>query len=235
MRAQERAQEQTSIDVEQIIAHSLEAEGGRTALEAVKDWMAKYTMKAVAPTGEFIGERTDYWKTEPTKLRIEQSLAGAQVIIGFDGESTWFQQGDRVVDAPKLIADSIKADVKRAYLTLKYKEKGYRVEYLGVQKVEEKEAHAVQFTHDGDVTVLCFDKETFLTVKQEYTGPDLVTGRAVKNEIFLSDYRPVENVKMPFKLVVLQDGKKAAELALKEIKLNPPLEDSLFAKPAVKQ
>ena len=223
------------VNPEEIIEKSIAAQGGREALEGVKDTVMTLSIKIYTPQGEYLGERVVYSKSEPVKTRIEQTILGVQTIIGYDGQTAWLEQMGRVMVAPQAITDSFKAGALRENLLLKYKEKGCSVEYLGQDEVEGRACHRIKFIDkEGNETIYCFDSETYYPIKTEFEAPDESTGQLVKNEVISSDFRTVEGMVVPFKHVVFIKGEKAAESMVKEVKINQGLDDALFSMPEKK-
>jgi len=228
------AKVKAQVNPEEIIAKSVEAQGGRDALEKVKDQVVIATIKAFTPQGTLIGEQKVYSKTEPIKVRVEQTLLGMTIIIGFDGETIWLEQMGNVMTAPPAIANPLKASIARENLLLKYKERECKVQYLGESEVDKQSCHQIKFTDkEGNETILYFDVKTFFPIKSEYsaTGQE---GAIVKNELIFSDFKPVENLMFPFKTISYSNGNKTAETVITEIKINQDLEDSLFLMPEKK-
>ena len=54
-------------------------------------------------------------------------------------------------------------------------------------------------------------------------------GAPVQAERTLSDFRVVAGVKVPFKMVTSQDGKKTMEAVAEDIQINVPIDESLFS------
>jgi len=223
------------VNPEEIIEKSIAAQGGREVLEGVKDMVTTLSIKIFTPQGEYLGERTAYTKSEPMKVRIEQTMMGVQTIIGYDGQTAWLEQMGRVMVAPQTIMDSIKASEIREDLLLKYKEKGCSVEYLGEEKVGERTCHMIKLTDkEGNETIFCFDAETYYVIKMGFQAPDERTGEMVKNEVVNSDFRPVEKMIVPFKIESFVGGEKLMESVIKEVKINQGLDDALFTMPEQK-
>lgn len=219
------------IKPEEIIEKSIEAQGGRAVLESVKDSVVTASCKIHTPQGEFLAERKVFLKSDPTKMRMEQTLLGMETVIGYDGETAWLQQMGKTMAAPQAIQDSIKASLSREDLLLKYREKGFKVEYLEESRVENSRCHKILFEGpDGEETVYHFDAETHLPLKMEFDGPD-ETGKIVRSEAINSDFRNVENMMIPFHSVFLADGKTVMETTLRTIEINAGLDDALFSKP----
>lgn len=219
------------INPEKIIEKSIQAQGGRDALESIKDQVKIASFTTYTPRGTFLGERKVYTKYDPPRIRTELTLLGMEIITGFDGQKVWIKRMGKVMEAPESIADSVKASTKRDRLLLNYKEKGCKVEYGGENRVNEQPCYQIKFTDkEGSVTIYYFDVNTYLPVKVEYDAPDQ-TGKTVKNEVINSDFRPVGALIMPFKTVVFVDKQKTMETVIKEIEINQGLENDLFSMP----
>jgi len=222
------------VNPEEIIKKSIDAQGGREALEKVKDTVSTASVKIYTPQGEYLGERKTYTKSEPEKLRFEMTFLGMTTIIGFDGQKAWMEQMGKTMLAPQTMTDSFKASMKREDLLLKYKVRECQVEYLGPSEVENQSCHKIKFTDkEGNETIYHLDVKIYLPIKIEFDAPD-ESGKIAKNEILESDFRSVENLLMPFKVITYVNGKKLMETAINEIRINQNLEDSLFSIPEKK-
>lgn len=222
---------QAQLKADEIIERSIMAQGGQEALEKIKDTVATLYLKIHTPQGELLAERKVYSKTEPFKIRIEQNILGNQLIIGFDGEKTWMQQMGKTILAPEVIHNSMKASAGRENILLKYKQKGGKAEYLGEKQVEDKRCYQVKIVGpEISETSYYFEAETFLPIKMEFEAPDEF-GKIARTETVSSDFRQVENIVVPWKTIILVNGRKTMEITIQEIKYNQGLEDALFTPP----
>ncbi|MEW6455325.1 MAG: outer membrane lipoprotein-sorting protein [Acidobacteriota bacterium] len=225
---------QEKVDLEKIIQMSIDAQGGKEILDKVNESYIVAGIKVFTPQGEFLGERKIYMRSEPMRIRIEQTIMGVETVIGYDGEKAWFQQMGQAIEAPKFIFDSFKASEKRENLLMRYKEKECKLEYLGVSNIEGRDCHGIKFIDkQGEETNIFFDKETFLPVKTEYSARN-ESGQIVKTENISFDFKEVEGMKIQFRSVAYADGKKIMETTIKEIKLNPGFDDKIFSMPEKK-
>ena len=81
----------------------------------------------------------------------------------------------------------------------------------------------------GQTFTLYFAPDASLA-RIDYVGPG-PSGEARQTEIF-SDWKPVGGIRYPHRRQVLMDGQPYLESSLISLTLDPPLEDSLFKKPA---
>jgi len=222
------------IKAEEIIEKSLQAQGGRQLLEKIQDSVVTASARIYISTGELLTERVVYSKRNPVRLRIEETVLGMKVVIGYDGEKIWMEQMGKIMLMPENLAPAVKASLKREDLLLRYKDKGYKIEYIGETQVEGKKSYQVKIIDpEGEETIYYFEAETFLPLKMEYMAPD-ETGKIFKNEIISLDFRKIENMVVAFKVIGYTDGRKTLELNIQEIKINQGLADSLFQMPEKK-
>ena len=75
---------------------------------------------------------------------------------------------------------------------------------------------------------LFLNADTKMPVKMSYQGQNMM-GAPVASEEMFSDFREVAGVKLPFKSVTHQDGKKAREAIASEININVEVDEGEFA------
>ena len=100
-------------------------------------------------------------------------------------------------------------------------------------KVGDRTAVVVNVKHynHGDMR-FCFDKETGLLVKAEYTVHSREHGgKEVGQEVLYSEYKDFDGLKHPTKYVINRDGKKFIESEMLELKSVDKFDDKKFAKP----
>ncbi|HYE15433.1 MAG TPA: S41 family peptidase [Pyrinomonadaceae bacterium] len=198
-------------EVERILARYVEAIGGRAAIEAVKSRASKGTFEG-SFSGIAVAGTVEIAEKAPNKSVAVISLAGfGEVRRGFTGEYGYEQTalvGFREIEGHELEDMRLSSDLhwavnfRRNYRTMVLK---------GVEKLEGGEAHMVEATTAAGVpTRLYFDAKTGLLVRRD--------------ETYLSDYREVDGVRIPF---LHRSG--TTVLALKEVRHNAPLEDAAFA------
>jgi hypothetical protein len=78
---------------------------------------------------------------------------------------------------------------------------------------------------------LYFDKNTGLLVMTQRYGVDASSGKEFREEKVLSDYRDVDGLKSPRRVVIYRDGKTYMEVEVTGVKYLEKLDESVFAKP----
>jgi hypothetical protein len=171
------------------------------------------------------------------KVRIEGELGaggeGRKLLVIINGDAGWEKKGDQGRDTPEGLVPALKSAfyaLRMPHLLPGLKDQAFTLATRGGQPVEGKDAVALSVNHKDrpEVTVL-FDKETGLPVKSQtrITGPD---GREITVEFFYSDYREVNGVKHPMKIVLKADGNEFT-IELSEILQKDQVDESEFAKP----
>ena len=114
------------------------------------------------------------------------------------------------------------------------KDKAYTLNALGEIKIHDRPAVGIRVTSKGHKDVnLYFDKATGLLTKSERRALN-DNKMEVSEETFYGDYKDVDGVKVPMKVVVHHDGKKYVEMEITEQRFLDQLDDSEFARPGAK-
>jgi hypothetical protein len=102
------------------------------------------------------------------------------------------------------------------------------VQHLGSEEVAGQKCQALLVTPKNVKSFkLYLDAATMMPVKLSYQGMNMMGAPSNSEEMF-SDFREVSGVKLPFKTVTNQDGKKAQEATATEIVLNAAVEENMF-------
>ncbi|RMA64438.1 outer membrane lipoprotein-sorting protein [Ulvibacter antarcticus] len=161
----------------------------------------------------------------------------------FDGETLW-NTNQMTMAAEKSDAESTENFKKNLNdfpdPLLNYKEKGYTAELIGKETIEGTETFKIKLVKepimvDGveadDVSYYYFDTENFVPIVMETeitSGP----GKGMTVIAKYSDYQEVDGIFFAFSI---KNGVKEmpgeTEITIKDIKINPEIEDSIFAFP----
>ncbi len=172
------------------------------------------------------------------------SFQGKEIKQGvFDGETLW-SHNFMTMKAEKSDAEATENmklnsnDFPDSFID--YKEKGYTVELLGKETIDGTETFKIKIikepiTVDGkkedDTSYYFFDTENFVPIaiqSQIKSGPS----KGMTQEITMSDYQEVEGLYFPFSMTQgLKDQPQKQPITITEIKLNPEVNDTLFAFP----
>lgn len=174
-----------------------------------------------------------YWRW-PDQERTEYSKQRDWVVIytGDQGYDTTFR-GTRLVDPEDLTAylhrrDHSLAVVLRHWLS----EPGTALFYEGAGLTQNKPVQTVSIVNSRNQSVtLYIDRYTHLPVKKSYQVRDPVSReRDEQSEVF-DHYQPVQGIMTPFSILLFRNGEITGELAVKKVRYNLGVSDSLFVPP----
>jgi photosynthetic reaction center cytochrome c subunit len=223
----EQASGEPSAD--QILDKYIQALGGAQRVAAVTSFAGKGTYQG-------------YAELEKSPIEITAKAPGQRATIihtsngdwttTYDGRTGWVAEPGRPVPLLELTGqflEAVKVDADLAFpARIKQSFTQWRVGYPTM--INDHEVEVLQGSSGGNFPVkLYFDKESGLLVRQvRYTNSPVGLN---PTQIDYMDYRDVSGVKMPFRWTTTwTDGKASTELG--EIKVNTPIADAQFAKPA---
>ena len=228
------AQAQEPKTAEEIITKHVEAIGGRAALDACKT--TRVTGKATLSTGveaSFINE-----VKQPDKFRLEAKPAGRDSIVhASDGQVCWWvilgQPQKMPEDLAKLLRNMTPIGAVGGPLVA-YRAKGHRVELVGMEEVNDRQAYKLKLTckedAEGDEEFHFIDAETFLLSRIE--AKKTIMGQTTEAIRTFSDYRRVDRLMFAFaeKERAGQGGREYVRI-VEKVELNVDLPDERFAMP----
>jgi predicted aspartyl protease/tetratricopeptide (TPR) repeat protein len=167
------------------------------------------------------------------KVRVEMTMLGAPMIIGYDGKNSWQQYGDWVTPASstttELLADEMKHGLPALTDALDSKTK---LELLPAQTVRGKQCDVIKLTTaDGKTTTFYADQTSHLILRADYDGVDHELGMRAAQSIDYEDYRPVAGSKEPYKVVHYSNGRKKTETVIKTIDADVVIDEKAFVMP----
>jgi zinc protease len=213
--------------LDDVLAHYVEALGGKAALEKVATSSEKGTFEA--PDFGASGPIEIYAKTGD-KYAMSIDISGyGMVRRGYDGTSGWSDepQGGLRDLAGDELADMRRGAAFNAPLRLKDLYPGLAVR--GSDKVNGHDAWVLDATINELKHSLYFDASTGLLVRNddEVKTPD---GKGTQVTYF-ADYKAVDGVQEPF-TITQSSPQVNFNIKMTEVKHNDPVDDAKFAKPA---
>lgn len=170
----------------------------------------------------------------PNKQRVEVNVQGKQIVQAYDGATAWwinpFMGSPEAQPMPDEMAEEmINEEFENAFID--YQQKGSTVELLGEEEIEGTMTFKVKLTKkNGDVQFYFFDMEYYIPIMMQVTvasGP----AKGQMAETYMSDYREVEGLIMPFQIESKVGGQILQSISIQKIELNINMEDSFFAYP----
>jgi hypothetical protein len=216
-----------------IIAHYIKTVGGMDKIQAVKSlWR----------TGKFTGgggfEATMVQENKrPNLVREEFSLQGMTGINAWDGQTGWkIDPFGGKKDAEALSEDEMRGIVEDADFDeplINYKEKGNKVEFVGMDQIEGTDVYKLKVTlKSGDVRTYYLDTDSYVPIKMDETRT--IRGSEQQFETTLGDYKEVAGWYMPFSIESGAKGQQdKGKVNWEKIEANVPLDDSRFHKPVI--
>jgi len=171
----------------------------------------------------------------PRKTRLEIRFQGQTAVQAYDGEHGWKLRpflGRHEVEtytAEELRLASQQTDLDGPLMD--YAAKGNRVELVGTEPVEGRDAYRLKVTSpDGQSRNVWVDTETLLDVKLD--GTRRLDGKARPVWTYFRDYKSVDGLMIPHLLETAVEGIPGSEkIRIDHVVVNPKLDRERFAKP----
>lgn len=216
-----------SPNVNQVIDSYLRAVGGEAAFAKFTTRIRQGTTEIVGLPGQ--GQVEEYYKA-PNKMMIKLTLPAIGTIqYGYDGTSGWRRDPvSGLIDVhDKELSDLAFESMFNS--EVRPRERYGKLELIGLKKARGNDAYLVVGTPAKlPAEQLYFDAKSGLLVQ-------IVVSRAteagqVSDEVFLDDYREIDNVKIPYREQHKSSGLTYI-VRFTSIKHNIPIDESTFRKP----
>lgn len=217
---------------DELMAKVIEATGGEANWRKITSRVTVADIDAIHQGVK--GTVTSYAKS-PNKSASETILTAVGKTIAkgwdfFDGtngeESFTFAPAEKY--SGKRLADAkLNADF---YALLNWKTNYKTVEVKGIEKVGDEECFVVELTPEkGTKITQLYSTKTFLLLKQRGVNVSSTSEQSLPYTIVFSDYREIDGIKLPFKMVNSNPSMGDIVTVFKSIKHNVPIDDKLFA------
>jgi outer membrane lipoprotein-sorting protein len=219
-----------AMDLDELVAKAVEAQGGAAALKALNSQKA---------TGKFMTQGMEIAYTmvyaRPNQLRIDASLAGMNIVQCFDGAAGWSinpmsgSQDPQPMGDTEVKAFRLQADMDGPYVN--WAAKGYAAEYMGQEDVEGTPAYRLRLDTKQDIVLdFWFDAESFLVLKQN-TKMKVDQGE-FETQNYPSDYRQQAGLTLPFSVETRQGDQVMTQITVETLEFDVPVDQAMFAMPA---
>ena len=215
-----------------LLDQAIAAKGGLEKLRGIKTIVAAQTMKNPDAEGR-VTETTSYIQY-PDRFRIETKVPDGMVVQAYDGTEAWTREprSTRPRILPEQLARNARDSLRRDTLLLLLAAKDGKLTPRILPDVKDASGrvdHALEVSGpDLNPVVLYIDPGTSLVRKQVFAGEG--PGRPLIEEQF-SDYRPVDGIQLAF-TASRKVGPQTVERRASSIKINPPIDPTLFKRPA---
>lgn len=218
--------------VDELVEKNFEAKGGRELLQSIK------TMKSF---GKYSMMGMDFpftvYNKRPDKFRLEASFQGMTMVQATDGTTAWtispFSGETEPREMSRLEALSVETQSDMDGLLGDYKEKGWELTLAGKEDMEGTEVYHLNLKISDTINVdIYLDAEYYLEVKT--TSNVSYEGKEIVSEIFLSDYKEVDGMMVPFSMEVHQGPQQASTIVIDSLQTNVEIPDDIFVMPEPK-
>jgi zinc protease len=205
-----------------LLERAQQAMGGADKLAAVKDWTRSLSMVMDASAGGITVKETT--RVVADQFRQDQELPFGKMSVYSDGKTGWLATPQGTMAMPAEILKQARSEMFRglASVMLSTRDASRTVNAVGPNTVQIS-------TTDGLSVKMDFDPATGLPASQTYqeTGQTGAPSEVVET---FSDWRETGGIKLPFKVLLQQDGKKAGEATVAEYQFNTGLKAEDLAK-----
>ena len=224
-------------DVAAVLDKAIKALGGAEKLGSIKaaTWKTKGTVTFGGGDNDF-DMVTTVQGLDNSRTEFEAEFGGNMVkgVTVLNGDKGWRKFGDMGGEMDK---DALASEKRNLYLQivpatiLPLKEKGFKVEAAGTEKVDSKPATVLKVTGpDGKDFKLFFDQESGLPVKQVAKVIDFM-GEEFTQETTFSAYKEFNGIKKATKIQSKRNGEKFIEQEVRDFKVVEKVDPKTFNEP----
>ncbi|AUD07275.1 outer membrane lipoprotein-sorting protein [Spirosoma pollinicola] len=214
--------------VDEIVDKHIAALGGMDKIAAVK---TVYAERSLSVQGMEIPSKSTILVGKA--MRSESSVMGNSMIQVVDGTTGWMIRPAMMGgtgDPEDMPADQIKQQLGQLDPfgpLVNYKDKGNKVELVGKEKVDGKDAYHLKVTtKDGQTVEDFLDANTYLISKVSM----MVNGQP--GEISFSNYKDVDGVKFPNTMEMASPQAGNITFTTEKVTVNGKVDEAIFKKPA---
>ena len=176
------------------------------------------------------------FQKRPMNFRSEAEFQGMKISSGFDGTMGWSINPMTGSTDPQPMTeeqiDRMKIQADYDGLFYNYKEKGYTVEFIGKENVDDIETYVLKLTRpNGDVITSYIDAENYVLLKSK--SKMKIQGVDTETEVIFSNYKYVNEILNPFSMETKMNGQTAMQMIFDEITYDTDMPDSMFAMPEI--
>jgi photosystem II stability/assembly factor-like uncharacterized protein len=226
-----------AITLDELLAKNLAARGGAANVQKLKTLRltGRAVFSGMGRRGSAIEMAWAQVQTRPGKFRSEVTRQGLTAVQAWNGKEGWKLSPFRGRREPERSSqDDARALAQDADIEghlISWREKGSRVEYLGVEDVDGTPAHKVRVAlKDGDVQYVFLDPDAFLEIR--IVNERRVRGSEQVTEADLGAYGLVAGVWIPTSINQGRKGApRTAHFIVEKAEANVPVDDRVFEYP----
>ena len=226
-----KAGDKPAIAVDELMQKSIDAIGGEANWRKITTRVSEYDVdlenQGVQATAVSYSKAPNLTATETKMTALGKLIAtGWEYFDGTAGEEIYSFAPAEKYSGKRLDDVRLGSDF---YGPLDWKTNFKKVEVKGTGKVGDEEAYIVRFEPEkGTGFTEYYSTKTFLLLKREGVVPSSTSAQQLPYTITYSDYRDVDGVKLPFRMVNYSVSNGNIVTVVKSVKHNVPVEDSIF-------
>ncbi len=214
--------------VDDVVARYVSARGGLKKIRAIQTLRQKGQATAGASRVALVTREL----ARPAKARFEFTIQGVTGVYVSDGAHGWqvspFDGDMQPVEMPD---DAVREAVEQADIEgplVDWKAKGHRVELVGRETVDGREAYKLKvILKSGAVRYEFVDGTSFYLVRTDTTRQ--VRGRAIPIRTTFGDFKKTAGVVFPRRIEVEAEGRpNRLSIVVDSIEVNPRIDDARF-------
>jgi hypothetical protein len=201
-------------------------------VQAVRAFRSKMTQTAQTPQGS-MNLQMEATIALPDRLRASIQSPNGNLTMVFTPTSAFMIAPDGSVrDIPPSHQKEALEQIKRdpVFVAQHLDDPAFTFAADGAQKIGEVETRIVDISAAGAAFRYYIDPQSGRILRETYTG--MGPSGPFQGETDLADWKEVGGLVLPMKHLNKQDGKDSSAVEVIELQLNPPLDPSLFQKPA---
>jgi len=213
----------------EVLANYVAFTGGAPRWKAVRTIVSSGTYNY----GGMVFPFTTYAKA-PDRYKMMVPLKGKYFAQAYDGTKGWKIDAFKGETKKTMLTGSEakallnEADVELEPPFVDYEQKGHQAVLQGMDSVNGVPCYKVLFTRkDSTVETCFFDAATYALLKKQAVSKNPELDKATL-DIYYTDYRSVNGLKLPFKIITTANGQTILEITVKKITVNTPVPDAAF-------
>ena len=173
-------------------------------------------------------------RMRPDRYLMDFDIQDITARQGYDGQTAWWTTPWTGNPRPQVMPDERARDLKSRAdfdgILVGWKTKGHQVDMVGRDTIEKVPSFKLKITRrDGGVEYLFIDAEKFLVQKR--LAYRKARGQDVAVENYYHDYRPVEGILFAYTQDTFLGGQPYNSLQFDSIRLNTPVDATVFGMP----
>lgn len=225
------ARGQTTPTADDIIARYIKTVGGGDKIQSIR------TLRRI---GKFTGDDgfeagVMQESTRPNRVRQEFSIQGMIGVSAYDGANGWkIDPFGGKKDPESLSEDEMRSLVEDSDFDeplINYKQKGNKVEFVGMDQVEGTDVYKLKVTlKNGDTRYYYMDTDSYVPIK--YETKRIIRGTPQESETSLGDYKQVGGWYLPFSMEMRQKGSSGSQkITFDKIEFNVSIDSTRYIRP----